>query len=120
MIRLVLKVAVYFVAIWLAVQVVDGLDFVGDTVGWLLVTLVMAAVNAIVKPVAKFLSFPVILLTLGLFLLIINVVMFFLVVSISEGLDLGLTSQSAGATIVGAIIVSVVAWVGEIVVPDGD
>lgn len=120
MIRLALKVAVSFAAIWVAVQLVDGLDFTGDTLGWLLVALVMAGVNALIKPIAKLLSLPVILLTLGLFLLVINVLMFFIVVWLSGALDLGLTSAGAGATIIGALIVTVVAWIGEIVVPDRD
>jgi putative membrane protein len=118
MIRLALKIGVYIAAIWVAVQLVGGLEFTGDSLAWLFVALVMAGVNAVVKPVVKLLSFPAILLTLGLFLIAINIAMFFLVVAISGGLELGLSSDGAGATALGAIVTSIVVWIGEAVIGD--
>lgn len=116
MIRLVLKIAVYALAIWVAVRVVDGLHL--DDPTWTalaLVAVILAAVNAVVKPIVKVLSFPVVLLSLGLFLLVINAFMLWLTMRLSDALDLGLTSEGFGSTFLGALVISVVVWIGEAV-----
>jgi len=93
-----------------AVAVVDGLTFNGSWVALALIALILAAVNAFVKPVVKILSFPVILLTLGLFLFVINAAMLWLTIRISEAADLGLASTGFKATLFGAVIISLVTW----------
>lgn len=114
MIRLVLKIAVYALAIWLAVQMIDGLNLEDPTwTGLAAVAVILAVVNAVVRPVIKLMSLPVVLLTLGLFLLVINAVMLWLTIRISEALELGLTSDGFGATFLGALVISVVVWIGE-------
>lgn len=115
MFRVILKLAVYALAIWLAVRLIDGLTF--DGTGWALlgIAVILAIVNAVVKPIVKVLSFPVVLLTLGLFLLVINAFMLWLTVQLSDALDLGLGSDGFGATFLGAIVISVVVWIGEAV-----
>jgi putative membrane protein len=114
----ILRIAVYAVAIVVAVEVIGGLDFTGDWVRLAVVAVVLAVVNAVVKPAATLLSFPLVLGTLGLFLLVINAAMLALVVFLSERLDLGLTSTGFGATFLGALVISVVVWIGEMVLPD--
>lgn len=116
---LVLKLAVYGVAVWAAVEVVDGLSFEGGFVALALVALILAAVNTVVKPIVKLFSFPLVILTLGLFLLIVNAVMFGLAIWIAGQFDLGITSTGFGATFLGALIVSLVTWVGEALVGRG-
>lgn len=113
MFRLVLKVAVYALAIWLAVRVVDGLSFDGTWVALAGIAVILAVVNAVVKPIVKVLSFPVVLLTLGLFLLVINAFMLWLTMRVSDALELGLTSDGFGSTFLGAVVVSVVVWIAE-------
>lgn len=113
--RFLLKFAIYALAVWVAVRVVDGLEFTGTWVALAVIALVLGAVNVTVKPVAKLLSLPFILLTLGLFLLVLNAVMLALTIWISGLLDLGLTTTGFGATFLGAIVVSVVGWVAETV-----
>lgn len=118
--RILLKLAVYALAVWVAVRVVDGLDFTGTWFALAVIALVFAAVNATVKPVVKVLSLPFILLTLGLFLLLVNAVMFALTIWISGLLDLGLTSSGFGATFLGAVVVSLVSWVAETILRTRD
>lgn len=113
MVRFALKLAIYAAGIWVAVRLVDGLSFTGDTWALVGVVLLMAAVNIVVKPVAKALSLPAVLLTLGLFLLVVNAAMLALVVWLAGELDLGLTSTGFGATFLGAVVVSIVTWAGE-------
>jgi putative membrane protein len=114
----ILRIALYAAAIYAAVWVVDGLEFDGTWITLAVLALVMALVNAVVKPVVKLLALPVVLLTLGLFLLVVNAAMLALVVFVSGQLDLGLTSTGFGATFLGAVVVSVVVWLGELLVKD--
>ncbi len=102
----------------MAVQLVPGLDFTGNNWALAGVTLLIAVANMIVRPVLTVLSLPIILLTLGLFLLAINAVVLQLVVWLSapERLDLGLTSTGFfWATFLGALVIAVVRWAIEAV-----
>lgn len=100
--------------VWVAVQLIDGLEFEGSGWAFLGVAVLVALANMIVRPILSLLSFPVILLTLGLFLLVINAVVLQIVIWLSapERLDLGLTSTGFfWATFLGALVISVVRWV---------
>lgn len=111
--RFLLRILVYAAAVWIAVVLIDGLNFEGEPLGYLGVAVVMAGVNAIIKPVVRLLSLPFIVLTLGLFLLAVNTFLFWLVIAISDQLDFGLSSEGLGDTFLGALAVSVVVWAGE-------
>lgn len=113
---LVVKLLVTALAVWVAVQIVDGLDYRGGWVGLLVIALVLALVNALARPLVTLLSLPIVLLTLGLFLLVINALMLGLTIWISDLLDLGLTSTGFAATFLGALVVTVVSWIGEALV----
>lgn len=112
---LVLRLLVNAAAVWLAVYFVDGLGMEGSWVAWVVVAAILAVLNAVVKPVAKLLSLPVVILTLGLFLLVINAVLLQVVVAISDAIDMGLTSSGFVATFLGAIVISIASWIGEVV-----
>ncbi len=112
---LILRLLVNAAAVWLAVYFVDGLDMEGSWVAWVAVAALLAVLNAVVKPVVKLLSLPVVILTLGLFLLVINAVLLQVVVAISGALDMGLTSTGFGATFLGAVVISIASWIGEVV-----
>jgi putative membrane protein len=76
-----------------------------------------------VKPILKLFSLPLILLTLGLFLLIVNALVLQLVIWLSgpSVFDLGLTSTGFfWATFWASVVVSLVGWILGIVIPDGD
>lgn len=111
---LVLRLAINAGAVWLAVAFVDGLEFDGTWITLVVIAAIMAVVNAVVKPVVKLLSLPVVILTLGLFLLVVNAVLLQVVVVISRAAELGLDSTGFGATFLGAIVISVATWVGEV------
>ncbi len=110
---LLFKLVITAAAVWVAVQLLDGLQFTGSVGSLVLIALIMALVNAIARPIVTFFSLPIVLLTLGLFLLVINALMFGLTIWISDELGLGLTSTGFGATFVGAVIVTIVSWIGE-------
>lgn len=112
---MIVKLLATAAGLWVAVQVVSGLEYEGDWVTFAILALILAVVNTVVKPIAKMLSFPLILLTLGLFLLVVNALMLALVVWLAQPdrLDLGLTSEGFFATFLGALVISVIAWVAE-------
>lgn len=106
----ILQYAATAAGLWVAVQI-TGLDFAGSIWQFLGVALVLFLANMIVRPILKILTFPVIILTLGLFLLVVNALVLQLVVWLSEGdrLNLGLTSSGFfWATFLGALVISVV------------
>jgi putative membrane protein len=109
----VIKVLVTAAAVWVAVELVDGLEFDGTWVGLIVIAAILGVVNAFARPIVTILSLPLVLLTLGLFLLVINALMLSLTIWISEALSLGLSSTGFGATLFGAIIITVVSWIGE-------
>jgi putative membrane protein len=108
MIRFVLRILIAAAGLWLATRVVHGVT--AD--GW--VTLIIAGfllgiVNAIVRPVVTFLTFPLTLITLGLFLLVVNAAMIGLVDWFLEGLRV----PGLWAGIQVAIVTGIVSWIGQ-------
>lgn len=110
---LILRLAANALGVWLAVSLVDGLQFDGSWLALAGIAVIMAIVNALVGPIIKIFSLPFVILTLGLFLLVVNAILFALVIWISGEMDLGLTSTGFGATFLGALVVTIVAWAGE-------
>lgn len=108
---LLLRLLVNAAALWVATRLVDGITFRGTPVALLGVALVFGVVNTLVKPIIKFFSFPVVLVTLGLFLLVINAAMLLLTSSLSRALGLGFTVRGFGAAVLGALVVSVTGMV---------
>lgn len=107
-------------ALWVAVGIVSGLEMSGSFWQLLLIALILGVVNASVKPIMKVLSIPLILVTFGLFLLVINTIIFGFVIWLAAPgrLDLGLTSSSFWATFFGAVVISLVSGIASKVVPD--
>lgn len=110
-------------SLWVAVWLVSGLKFSGVWWQFLIVAAIMGLANAFARPVITFFSIPFIIVTLGLFLLIVNALVLQLVVWLSgpSVLDLGLTSTGFfWATFWGSVVISVVGWVLGLVLPDVD
>jgi putative membrane protein len=108
-------------ALWVAVRLVNGLEFDGEWWEFLIVAAIMGLANAIAKPFLAFFSLPLIVLTLGLFLLVVNAAVLQLVVWMSgpDVFDLGLTSTGFfWATFWGSIVVSIAGWAISTVFPD--
>lgn len=112
--RLILKLLINALALWLASELVGGIDLRGDFWGILLVALIFGLVNTFIKPVLKLLSFPVIILTLGLFTLIINTGMLALTAAITDNLSI----DNFWSALLGAVVISLVSSVLGIFVKD--
>ena len=94
--------------LWVATRIVPGVTYTGGWMTLLGVALVFGVVNAFIRPVAKVLTFPIVILTLGLFLLVINGFMLWLTSALSDALDLGFHVQGFLAAFLGALVVSIV------------
>ena len=111
-----IRLLINAVALWLATRFVDGISFDGELPFLLLVALIFGAVNAIVKPILVVLTFPFLIVTLGLFLLVLNGVMMWLTGAISDAANLGFHVSSFKAAFIGGLIVTVVSFVLSLMV----
>jgi putative membrane protein len=121
--RFLLWVAVNALALGAATALLDGIRLTGATNEDRVVTLVVVAVvfglvNAVVRPVVKVISFPFILLTLGLLILVINALMLMLTGWLSSQLTLGFEVDGFWTAVAGGIIVAIATWVLQLVLPE--
>lgn len=105
-------------ALWLATRFVDGISFDGEPAFLLVVALIFGVVNAFVKPIMIVLTFPFLIVTLGLFLLVLNGVMLWLTGAISDAAELGFHVRDFGAAFFGGLVVSVVSFLLSLMVGD--
>ncbi|MBR2684389.1 MAG: phage holin family protein [Atopobiaceae bacterium] len=106
-----------FIATWIvsavacaiAINFVPGITAVGGSyAGPIMCALALALVNATVKPVTEFFSFPLTVVTFGLFLLVINALMLMLAGNLSVGLfGSGIQIDSFGSALLGSIVISI-------------
>ena len=106
--RFLIRLLINAFALWIAIEIVPGVDYQGDWVRLLLVALVLGLINALVRPVLVLLSCPMLILTLGLFTLVINAFVLWLTGALSTRLGLGFHVSGFGAAFVGALVVSIV------------
>jgi putative membrane protein len=106
-------------ALWVATRLVPGVSFEGGTLPFLGVALVFGVVNAFLRPVLKILTFPLIIVTLGIFALVVNGLMLWLTSSLSESLGLGFHVSGFWAAFWGALVVSLASLVLSMMIRDG-
>lgn len=116
-------IAVNAIALAVATWLVDGIRLSGATEAQRAVTLVVVAlifgvINAVVRPVVKVLSFPFIILTLGLLIFVINACMLLLTSWVASQLGVGFVVHGFITAVYGAIIVMIATWILELVLPD--
>jgi putative membrane protein len=108
------------VAVWLLDKITLTGGSTGKKVGTLLlVALVFGLVNFLVKPIVKVLTFPLFILTLGLITLVVNALMLLLTSWLADKLDLSFHVEGFWTAVVGGLIISVVSWALNVVLPDG-
>ncbi|MEZ5092744.1 phage holin family protein [Nocardioides sp.] len=128
--KLVIWLLTNAVALAVAAWLIPGIRFDGPSSGqaeWqekivplLIVALIMGLVSAVVEPVVKLLSLPVIILTLGLFLLVINALMLMLTGWIAGQADLGFHVDGFWPALGGGIVITLVTGFINILVDDDD
>ena len=108
-----IRVVIVAIGLWVASAIVPGVE-IAD--GWSLfwAALLLGIVNAVVRPVLIVLTLPLTILTLGLFLLVINAGMFSLVAWMLDGM----TVAGFWPALFGAIVVSITAWIASYFIGD--
>lgn len=103
-----LRVAIVSLGLWLAAKIFTGLNFDGP--GTLLAAaLLLGIVNAVIRPIAVILTLPLTLVTLGLFLIVINAGMLALVAWMLSGFQISNFWTAIG----GSLIVSLTSWLAS-------
>ena len=122
-----IKIAVNAVALWVAALVIPGIHLGEDAdqlstrlLTIVLVALLFGVINAFVKPIVMLFSLPFIILTLGLFLFVVNALMLLLTEWISNAFGLGFHVDGFWTAVLGAIVITIATWVLELVLPERD
>jgi putative membrane protein len=108
MIGFIFRAVIAAAGLWIATRLVSGIS-ISDATTLVLAGLLLGVVNAIVRPIAFILTLPITLLTLGLFLLVINAAMLGLVAWLLPGFHIA----SFWSALFAAIIVSITGWIGS-------
>ena len=124
-VRLLLRLIANAAALAVATFLLSGITLTAPTTGrkvfaLLVVALIFGVLNAVVKPIFALVTAPLLLLTLGLFLIVINACMLLLTSWIARQVDLGWQVSGFWVAVFGAIIVSIVSFLLNAFVPDGD
>ncbi|RFU19163.1 phage holin family protein [Geodermatophilus marinus] len=116
MLRFVLKVLITAGVFWLVAYLLDGIEVLPNPDGplgefgtWLWIALIFAVVNAIVGPVLRLLSLPFVVLTLGLFLLVVNAALLGLTAAITDRLQV----DGFGSAVVGGLLLAIGGWFAD-------
>lgn len=127
MIDLLVKVLINAIGVYVAVLVVPQIHFkaadqlaslTGDWWKVIAVALILALINSYLKPILKILSFPITLVSMGLFALVLNALLLLLVALVSDALSLGftiggfpphVTADAFIGALLGSIVISIVA-----------
>jgi putative membrane protein len=122
-VRLIVRLLATAVALAVAAWLVDGISVGPGTdreraLTLLGVAIIFGLVNAIVRPILRLLTLPLVVLTLGLFLLVLNALMLLLTEWIAEQFDLAFQVDGFWSALLGALIVTIVSFLINIVLPD--
>ncbi|WP_114203237.1 phage holin family protein [Janibacter anophelis] len=126
MTNFLIRTAVNAVALWVAAWLIDGIVLAEDDATFaskfatvVLVALIFGLVNAVVKPIAKVLAFPFIVLTLGLFTFIVNAFLLQLTEWISKPLGLSFEiTEFWWDAVIGALVITIVSMILNWVLPE--
>ena len=112
--NLIVRLFVNAVALWFAARVVPGIDLSGEFVPVLLVAAVFGLVNALIKPIVMVLSIPFVILTLGLFILVINAGMLMLTAAVVNALSV----EGFVPALWGGLLISLVSLLFSLILPE--
>jgi putative membrane protein len=111
------------VALWITTLVVPGIDVTGksttsEILTLLAVALIFGIVNAVLKPIIHVVGCVFYILTLGLFALVVNALLFLLTEWVADKLDLPFNIDGFWPAFWGAIVMAVVSWLLSLIIPE--
>ncbi len=110
--------AINAVALYVAVLVVPGIGLHGAWTDVLWLALIIGLLNALVRPLLKFLTCPLIILTLGFFSIVINTIMLLLTSKIGQAVGIGLTVDGFWPAVLGSLVISLVSVIMSVIFRD--
>ena len=118
-VRFVLKVVIMAGVFWLVDQLLTGIQVIGNPTAplgkvgtFLWIALIFGLVNAIIGPILRLLSLPFVVITLGLFLLVVNAALLGLTALLTDRLQV----EGFGAALIGGLLLAIGGWVADQVV----
>jgi putative membrane protein len=118
MAKFILRWAINAVAIWLAIRFVPGIHLQSGWVSVIWLALIFGLVNALLRPLLNLLTCPLIILTLGLFTLLINTFLFWLTGQIGQFFGIGITMDGFWPAFLGGVVITVVSVVLSLILKD--
>ena len=112
-VRLALRLVVLAVIIGVVARIVPGIHVHGGFVWLLWIALIFSVVNLILGPFFRLISLPLMFLTLGLILLVVNAAL----LGITAALTTHLTISGFGAALLGGLLIAVFSWLAEMLLP---
>ena len=109
--NIIIRLLVNAVALWCAARFINGISYAGSWQGLVALSLVFGIVNAFIRPVLSFFSFPIQIVTLGLFTLVLNALMLMLTAWLAGRFDIAFTVRGFVPALLGAIVISIVSMV---------
>jgi putative membrane protein len=120
MTKFLLRLLINAIALYLAVLIIPGIDLMSDMLSLVWLALIFGLINALVRPLLKFLTCALIILTLGLFTLVINTFLFWLtsIVGQSFGIALVISDPIWWNAFLGGLVVSIVSVIMTMILKD--
>jgi putative membrane protein len=119
-VKLLLRWVASAAAVAAAVYLVEGIRLEGGAGSFFAVALILGFVNSLVRPLLKALACGLIVLTLGLFLLVINAGMLLLTAFIARSFGLAFFVDGFAAALLGSVVISLVSFLASMLLTDSD
>ena len=116
--NLLLRWAASAAAVFAAAYFVPGIEVRGGVQTYFVVALILGVANALARPVLKALSCGLIVLTLGLFLFVINAALLWITSLVAQHFGYGFYVRTFTAALIGSVVISVVSWILSVVLTD--
>ncbi|ASW53037.1 phage holin family protein [Plantactinospora sp. KBS50] len=118
-----IRLLINAIALWVTTVIVSGIDVTARTAGGqaatlLVVALIFGVINAVLKPIIRVVGCVFYIVTLGLFALVVNALLFLLTGWVAGQFDLPFVVTGFWSAFWGAIVMAVVSWLISIVIPD--
>ena len=107
--RLLARLLVIAAAVWIVAAVVPGVHVQEGVTSYLIIAVIFAIVNVLVRPVLLLFSLPFLVITLGLFLLVVNAALLGITAALTDRLSI----DGFGAAVIAALLITMVTWAGD-------
>jgi len=118
MTKFVIRWVINAVGLYAAIWIVPGIELLGSWTGVLWLALIFGLLNALVRPLLKFLTCPLIILTLGLFTLVVNTLMLILTSRVGQAFGIGLAVDGFWTALLGSLVISLVSVIMSVIFRD--